>query len=79
MASGAGSLTSYNSELVKCIEDLREQREELNRSILRDEEDKARIQKVYTIGALRQRLTGGHRPSNNLIFLLSSHSSLRRS
>jgi Sjoegren syndrome nuclear autoantigen 1 len=44
--AGAGSLTAYNSELVKCIEDLREQREELNRSILRDEEDKARIQKV---------------------------------
>ena len=29
-----------------CIEDLREKREELNRSILRDEEDKAKIQKV---------------------------------
>jgi cadmium resistance protein CadD (predicted permease) len=28
------------------IEDLREKREELNRSILRDEEDKAKIQKV---------------------------------
>jgi Sjoegren syndrome nuclear autoantigen 1 len=40
------SLTSYNSELVKALEDLREQREEMNRSILRDEEEKARIQKV---------------------------------
>jgi hypothetical protein len=28
------------------IEDLREKREELNRSILRDEEEKAKIQKV---------------------------------
>lgn len=40
------SLTSYNSELVKALEDLREQREEMNRGILRDEEEKARIQKV---------------------------------
>ena len=30
------------------IEDLREKREELNRSILRDEEEKAKIQKVHT-------------------------------
>lgn len=30
------------------IEDLREKREELNRSILRDEEEKAKIQKVCT-------------------------------
>jgi hypothetical protein len=46
--SASGSLTSYNNELVKTIEELREQREELNRSILRDEEEKARIQKVRT-------------------------------
>jgi hypothetical protein len=45
MSSG-GNLTTYNSELVKCIEDLREQREELNRGILKDEEEKAKIQKV---------------------------------
>lgn len=44
--SASGSLTAYNNELVKTIEDLREQREELNRSILKDEEDKARIQKA---------------------------------
>ena len=30
---------------VKCIEDLREKREELNRQILKEEEDKAKIQK----------------------------------
>jgi hypothetical protein len=47
MAQGnAGSLATYNNELVACIEDLREKREELNRSILRDEEEKAKIQKV---------------------------------
>jgi hypothetical protein len=32
---------------VGCIEDLREKREELNRSILRDEEEKGKIQKVW--------------------------------
>ncbi len=35
----------YNAELVRCIEDLREKREEVNRSILRDEEEKAKIQR----------------------------------
>jgi predicted RNase H-like nuclease (RuvC/YqgF family) len=37
------------------IEDLREKREELNRSILRDEEDKAKIQKELTV--LTERLS----------------------
>ncbi len=46
MASKGTSLQNYNNELVKCIEDLREKREELNRAILRDEEEKAKIQKV---------------------------------
>jgi Sjoegren syndrome nuclear autoantigen 1 len=42
--------TSFKSFLktVACIEDLREKREEVNRSILRDEEDKAKIQKELT-------------------------------
>lgn len=38
-------LQNYNSELMTCIEDLREKREELNRAILREEEEKAKIQK----------------------------------
>jgi Sjoegren syndrome nuclear autoantigen 1 len=59
--SGA-SLTTYNSELVKALEDLREQREEMNRSILRDEEEKGRIQKELTVlterlGRLNEDLT----------------------
>jgi len=33
---------------VRCIEDLREKREEVNRSILRDEEEKAKIQRELT-------------------------------
>ncbi len=49
MAAKGTSLQSYNNELVKCIEDLREKREELNRAILRDEEEKAKIQKVRKI------------------------------
>ena len=39
------TLQNYNNELVKSIEDLREKREELNRQILKEEEDKAKIQK----------------------------------
>jgi Sjoegren syndrome nuclear autoantigen 1 len=41
--------------LVSCIEDLREKREELNRSLLRDEEEKAKIQKELT--TLTERLS----------------------
>lgn len=36
-AQGA-TLQNYNNELVKCIEDLREKREEVNRAILKEEE-----------------------------------------
>ena len=43
-----GALQNYNNELVRCIEDLREKREEVNRNILRDEEEKAKIQKELT-------------------------------
>ena len=49
------SLSNYNQELVACIEDLREKREELNRSLLRDEEEKAKIQKELTV--LTERLS----------------------
>ena len=37
------------NELVKCIEDLREKREEVNRQILQEEEEKAKIQKDLSI------------------------------
>ena len=40
-ASGAGAtLQNYNNELVRSIEDLREKREELNRQIAVDEQEK---------------------------------------
>ena len=50
-----GSLSNYNQELVACIEDLREKREELNRSLLRDEEEKSKIQKE--LSTLTERLS----------------------
>jgi Sjoegren syndrome nuclear autoantigen 1 len=49
MAGQGASLQNYNNELVKCIEDLREKREEINRQILRDEEAKAKIQQDLAI------------------------------
>lgn len=42
-------MQNYNNELVKCIEDLREKREEVNRIILKEEEEKAKIQKDLSI------------------------------
>jgi len=42
MAAQGATLQNYNNELVKSIEDLREKREELNRQILSEEEDKAK-------------------------------------
>ena len=48
-AGQGSSLQNYNNELVKCIEDLREKREELNRLILKEEEDKAKVQKEIAI------------------------------
>ena len=54
MASQGASLQNYNNELVKCIEDLRDKREEINRQIIKEEEDKAKIQK--DIAVLSERL-----------------------
>eukprot|EP00913_Durusdinium_trenchii_P014043 g13184.t1 len=52
MASQGATLQNYNNELVKSIEDLREKREELNRQILKEEEDKAKIQKEHEVWEL---------------------------
>mmetsp|Transcript_10988 Transcript_10988/g.15121 ORF Transcript_10988/g.15121 Transcript_10988/m.15121 type:complete len:112 (+) Transcript_10988:61-396(+) len=49
MAGQGASLQNYNNELVKCIEDLREKREEINRQILKDEEEKAKIQRDLSV------------------------------
>jgi sjoegren syndrome nuclear autoantigen 1 len=55
MAAKGQSMQGYNAELIKCIEDLRSKREELNRTLLRDEEEKVKIQKELT--ALSARLS----------------------
>jgi len=54
MSAQGATLQNYNNELVKCIEDLREKREEVNKQILKEEEDKAKIQKE--LAALTDRL-----------------------
>ena len=46
MASQGATLQTYNNQLVKCIEDLREKREEVNRQIL-----KVRTQCVFVLCA----------------------------
>ncbi len=54
-----GSLQNYNSELVKCIEDLREKREELNKQILKEEEEKSKVQKdLATLTDRLQKVNG---------------------
>merc|ERR1712232_424653 len=49
MASHGAAMQNYNNELVKSIVELHEKRDELNRQILAEEEDKARIQKELSI------------------------------
>jgi|Transcript_17917 Sjoegren syndrome nuclear autoantigen 1 len=49
MAGQGASLQNYNNELVKCIEDLRQKREEINMVILKEEEEKAKIQRDLSI------------------------------
>ncbi len=55
MAGQGASLQNYNNELVKCIEDLREKREEINRQLLKEEEEKAKIQRDLSV--LTERLS----------------------
>lgn len=54
MAQQGASLQTYNNELVKCLEDLREKREQVNKAILKEEKDKQAIQKQ--LQALTERL-----------------------
>merc|ERR1711881_341762 len=55
MAQQGASLQNYNNELVKCLEDLREKREQINREIAREEDDKNKIQNDLKI--LTERLS----------------------
>lgn len=49
MAQQGTSLQNYNNELIRCIDDLRDKREEVNRQILKEEEEKAQIQKSLSM------------------------------
>ncbi|KAL0585415.1 hypothetical protein ABG067_004765 [Albugo candida] len=49
MAQQGATLQNYNNELVKCIEDLREKREEMNRAIAKQEEEKSKIQRDIAV------------------------------
>lgn len=44
MAAQGAALQNHNNELVKCIEDLREKRDEILKSIKEDENEKGKIQ-----------------------------------
>lgn len=55
MAAHGAALQSQNNELVKCIEDLKEKRELLARSIREDEAEKSKIQQ--DLQTLTRRLT----------------------
>merc|ERR1712028_183977 len=67
MTQQGATLQNYNNELVRCIEELREKREEVNRSIAKDEEEKAKIQNDLRI--LTERLA---RINDNLARKISS-------
>ena len=67
MAQEGATLQNYNNELVTCIEDLRSKREEVNKSIAADEEEKAKIQNDLRI--LTERLA---RRNDNLARKIAS-------
>ena len=50
MSAHGAALQSQNNELVKCIEDLKEKREMLARSIREDEAEKSKIQQDLQVG-----------------------------
>ncbi|KAM9322663.1 microtubule nucleation factor SSNA1-like [Pholidichthys leucotaenia] len=55
MTQQAAALQTYNNELVKCIEDLCSKRDELNRQIEQEEEEKERLQ--HDIRILSEKLS----------------------
>uniref|UniRef100_A0A3B3TCI3 Sjogren syndrome nuclear autoantigen 1 n=1 Tax=Paramormyrops kingsleyae TaxID=1676925 RepID=A0A3B3TCI3_9TELE len=55
MTQQGAALQTYNNELVKCIEELCSKREELNRQVQKEEEEKARLQ--HDIRLLTEKLS----------------------
>ncbi|KAJ8415468.1 hypothetical protein AAFF_G00424480 [Aldrovandia affinis] len=55
MTQQGAALQTYNNELVKCIEELCSKREQLNRQIQQEEEEKGRLQ--HDIRVLTEKLS----------------------
>ena len=49
MANQGDKLKNFNNQLVKCIEDLREKREEVNRQIINNYEEKLKTEKSISL------------------------------
>ncbi|XP_036384067.1 Sjoegren syndrome nuclear autoantigen 1 [Megalops cyprinoides] len=49
MTQQGAAMQTYNNELVKCLEELCSKREELNRQIQQEEEEKARLQQEIRV------------------------------
>ena len=45
MAQSGASLQNYNNELVKCLQDLKQKRDTVNKEMMNEEREKARVQK----------------------------------
>ena len=78
MTQQGATLQNYNNELVSCIEELREKREELNKSIAQDEEEKGtlRAKKLsiycYSSSAQKRVLTRAGCPRSALLGLFAA-------
>lgn len=73
MTQQAAALQTYNNELVKCIEDLCSKRDELNRQIRQEEDEKERLQ--HDIRVLSEKLS---RVNESLAQRLATRSNLDR-
>ncbi|XP_005813184.1 Sjoegren syndrome nuclear autoantigen 1 [Xiphophorus maculatus] len=73
MAQQAAALQTYNNELVKCIEDLCSKRDELNRQIRLEENEKERLQ--HDIRVLSEKLS---RVNESMAHRLTTRANLDR-
>ncbi|XP_041667389.1 Sjoegren syndrome nuclear autoantigen 1 [Cheilinus undulatus] len=73
MTQQAAALQTYNNELVKCIEDLSSKRDELNRQIKQEEEEKERLQ--HDIRVLSEKL---NRVEESLVQRLAARATFDR-
>ncbi|KAM4720320.1 microtubule nucleation factor SSNA1 [Anableps anableps] len=73
MTQQAAALQTYNNELVKCIEDLCSKRDDLNRQIRQEEDEKERLQ--HDIRVLSEKLS---RVNESLAQRLATRANLDR-